>query len=123
MSFRSYLVFASALLAAACGGSTPSQPAAPANPADLVIVNGKVHVADEANTVAQAVAVKGNTILKFGTTDDIKALAGPSTRVIDAKGATVTPGFTDSHALSTEWLVAPRLLRRRRGPRPRVRRP
>ncbi len=97
MSFRSSFVFASALLAAACGGTTPSQPAAPANPADLVIVNGKVHVADEANTVVQAVAVKGNTILKLGTTDEIKALAGPATRVIDAKGATVTPGFTDSH--------------------------
>ena len=45
MSLRSSFVFASALLAAACGGSTPSQPAAPANPPDLVIVNGKVHVA------------------------------------------------------------------------------
>lgn len=97
MSLRASFVFASALLAAACGGSTPSQPAAPANPPDLVIVNGKVHVADEANTVVQAVAVKGNTILKLGTTDEIKALAGPTTRVIDAKGATVTPGFTDSH--------------------------
>lgn len=97
MSCRSSLVFASALLAAACGGAAPSQPAAPANPADLVIVNGKVHVADEANTVVQAVAVKGNTILKLGTTDEIKALAGAATRVIDAKGATVTPGFTDSH--------------------------
>lgn len=97
MSLRTSFVLASALVAAACGGSTQSQPAAPANAADLVVINGKVHVADEANTVVQAVAVKGNTILKLGTTDEIKALAGPSTRVIDAKGATVTPGFTDSH--------------------------
>jgi predicted amidohydrolase YtcJ len=91
------VVFASALLMLACGGCAPSAPPFPANPADLVIVNGKVHVADEAKSVVQAVAVKGNTILKLGTTDEIKTLAGPSTRVIDANGATVTPGFTDSH--------------------------
>jgi hypothetical protein len=68
-----------------------------ADAADLVILNGNVHVADEAHTIAQAVAVKGTTILKVGTTDEIKALAGPATRIIDAKGATVAPGFNDTH--------------------------
>jgi predicted amidohydrolase YtcJ len=52
---------------------------------------------DDATTVAQAVAVSGNTILKVGTDDEIKALAGPSTRMIDARGGTVAPGFNDSH--------------------------
>jgi len=97
MAVRSSFVLVAALLAAACGGEAPSQPAAPANAPDLVILNGTVHVADEAHTVVEAVAVKGNTILQIGTTDAIKALAGPSTRVIDAKGATVTPGFNDAH--------------------------
>ena len=88
-----------AFLVAACGGtpSQPAQPVQPANVADLIILNGKVHVADEKNTVAQAVAVKGNTILRVGTTNEIKALAGPSTRVIDARGGTVAPGFNDAH--------------------------
>lgn len=97
MAVRSSFVLFVALLAAACGGAAPSQPVAPANAPDLVILNGRVHVADEAHTVVEAVAVKGNTILQIGTTDAIKALAGPSTRVIDAKGATVTPGFNDAH--------------------------
>jgi len=99
MTVRAPLIVLIALLAAACGRSAPSQPAEPppANAADLVIVNGKVHVADEKNTVAQAVAVKGNTILRVGTDDEIRALASPTTRVIDARGGTVAPGFNDAH--------------------------
>ncbi len=95
---RLSLVASSALLLAACGGSAPP-PAAPptAETADLVVINGRVHVADEAATIAEAVAVKGSTIMKVGTTAEVQALAGPATQVIDARGATVAPGFNDSH--------------------------
>jgi predicted amidohydrolase YtcJ len=96
MSVRRTLAVLLALATVACGGSSPA-PAPNADAADLVILNGNVHVADEAHTIAQAVAVKGNTVLKVGTTDEIKALTGPATRIIDAKGATVTPGFNDAH--------------------------
>lgn len=89
------IAFPLSVLLAACGGPPPST--APADPADLIVVNGKVHVGDEANTKAEAVAVNGSTILKTGTNDEIRALAGPATRVIDAKGATVAPGFNDAH--------------------------
>jgi predicted amidohydrolase YtcJ len=95
MIIRRWAVVGVVLVGVACGtGSTPSSPA---TPADLVIVNGKVHLSDEAHTVVEAVAVRGNTILRTGTTDEIKALAGPATRVIDAHGATVAPGFNDAH--------------------------
>lgn len=97
MNVRPSLALSCVLLAAACGGSAPTQPAAPVDAADLVIVNGNVLTMDDARPVAQAVAVKGNTVQKVGTTDEIRALAGPSTRVIDAGGSTVTPGFNDSH--------------------------
>ncbi len=93
MTVRALLVVSSALLLAACGGNAP----APGAAADLVILNGKVHVADEANTVAEAVAVQGTTILKVGTSAEIKVLVGPATRIIDAQGATVAPGFNDAH--------------------------
>ena len=92
MTVRASLLVSSALLLTACGGSAPAT-----DPADLVILNGKVHVVDEANTIAEAVAVKGTTILKVGTTSEIKALVGPATRIIDAQGATVAPGFNDAH--------------------------
>ena len=87
------VVILTALVCAACGGDRPPDGAA----ADLAIVNGKVHTSDEANRVAQAVAIRGNTILKVGTNDEIKSVTGPGTRVIDAHGATVAPGFNDSH--------------------------
>jgi predicted amidohydrolase YtcJ len=96
MNARIILALVSAVSLAACSGSeAPSD--ASARQADIAIVNGKVHTVDDANTIAQAVAIGGNTILKVGTNDEIKSVAGPSTRVIDAHGATVAPGFNDSH--------------------------
>jgi predicted amidohydrolase YtcJ len=102
-SFRGWLGVALAVvLLAACQpqpGQAPdgTSPDAAAQAADLLIVNGRVFSADDANTVAQAVAVKGNTILRVGTDAELAALRGPGTRVIDAHGATVAPGFNDSH--------------------------
>lgn len=98
MSCRASLVVIAAVVVSACGTSPPgSATPNPSEVADLVIVNGKVHVSDDAHTVVQAVAVKGGTIMRTGTTDAIKTLAGPATRVIDAGGATVAPGFNDAH--------------------------
>lgn len=89
---------AAAWLAFGAGCTAPGQPAASGpDVADLLIVNGRVFTADEAGTEAQAVAVAGNTILRVGADRDLAALRGPATRVIDARGATVAPGFNDSH--------------------------
>jgi predicted amidohydrolase YtcJ len=65
--------------------------------ADLVLVNGIVHTMDPASSTAEAVAVRSGRILRVGKSADIKALAGPDTRVLDLGGAAVFPGFTDSH--------------------------
>ena len=46
---------------------------------------------------AGAVAVLGNRIAAIGSTPEIRALAGPGTRVIDAGGKLVLPGFNDAH--------------------------
>lgn len=78
---------------AACDGT----PQADRQVADLMIVNGRVFTADEQGTVAQAVAVAGNKVVRVGTDQELAALRGPQTRIIDAHGATVTPGFNDSH--------------------------
>ena len=62
---------------------------------DFVFYNGQVLTADKDVdfTVAEAVAVRGNRIFKVGTSEQIRRLAGPATRVIDLKGRSVTPGF------------------------------
>jgi hypothetical protein len=64
---------------------------------DLVIVNAAVHTMDEVRPTAGAVAIVGNRIAAIGSTAEIRALAGPRTRVIDAGGRLVLPGFNDAH--------------------------
>ncbi|MDP3716587.1 MAG: amidohydrolase [Acidobacteriota bacterium] len=86
-----------ALLAFATASCRAAPSPAGGEVADLMIVNGRVFTADEQGTMAQAVAVAGNKILRVGTDQDLAALRGPGTRVIDAHGASVTPGFNDSH--------------------------
>jgi predicted amidohydrolase YtcJ len=77
---------------------TASAPASASSLApDLVIINAAVHTMDEAHPTAGAVAVSGNRIAAVGSTDEIRALAGPGTRVIDAAGKLVLPGFNDAH--------------------------
>jgi len=66
-------------------------------PADLVLLNGRVHTQDAGRRVVQAVAVRGNIISATGTTAEIQANVGPETRVIDLAGRVVLPGFIDAH--------------------------
>src|SRR5262249_17142969 len=71
--------------------------AADAPKADLVLLNGKVWTVNRKQPEAEAIAVWRDRILAVGTSDDVKKLAGPKTRVIDLKGRRVVPGFYDSH--------------------------
>jgi predicted amidohydrolase YtcJ len=81
-----------AALSIACGAPRP-----PEMPADLILTNGAVVTEDPRHPEAQAVAVRGGSILAVGTSGEIAALAGPATRRIDLRGALVVPGLTDSH--------------------------
>jgi hypothetical protein len=64
---------------------------------DLVILNASIHTMDQAHPTADALAVLGERIAAVGSTSDMRALAGPRTRVIDAGGKLVLPGFNDAH--------------------------
>jgi predicted amidohydrolase YtcJ len=64
-------------------------------PVDLIIVNGKVYPGGGAQ-MQEAVAVRGNQILRVGSNRDVKRLRRPQTMVIDAHGATVLPGLNDT---------------------------
>jgi len=64
---------------------------------DLIIVNAGIHTMDESHPTSSAVAVLGNRIAATGSTDTIRALTGPKTRIIDASGKVIFPGFNDAH--------------------------
>jgi predicted amidohydrolase YtcJ len=65
--------------------------------ADLVVVNARVHTSDAAAPAAEALAVKDGRFLAVGRSADIRNLATARTRVIDAAGMFVAPGFIDCH--------------------------
>ena len=65
--------------------------------ADVVLINGKILTLDDADTIAQAIAIKDGKIIGVGSNDAIKKFVGRKTQVIDLKGLTATPGLIDSH--------------------------
>ncbi len=66
--------------------------------ADLVIINGKVFTNDKETLLAEAVAMKGEKIIAVGSVSEIsKTIEEGTTRVIDAGGKLVIPGFNDAH--------------------------
>jgi predicted amidohydrolase YtcJ len=81
------------LLSGERGQNTP----APAEPADLILVNGDIYTGDSAHPRVKAVAIRGEAILAVGTDEEIQKLAGPKTRVVDLHGAFAMPGFNDAH--------------------------
>src|SRR5690242_2614891 len=66
-------------------------------PADVVLLHGRIHTEDARRSVAQAIALRGNTIAAVGSDEAITALVGPGTRLIDLHGRTVLPGIIDAH--------------------------
>ena len=81
------------LLALVVGIAVPASAQAP----DTILINGKIITLDSRSTVAMGLAVTDGRITATGSTDDVRKLAGPSTRVIDLRGRTVIPGLIDSH--------------------------
>ncbi len=65
--------------------------------ADLVVVNARVRTMDAKQPAAEAVAVYGNRIVAVGSNAEVRKLAGARTRILDAGGRLVLPGFNDSH--------------------------
>ena len=62
-----------------------------------IFVNGKILTVDDSFSQVEALAVTGNKISALGTTENMRALAGAETRVIDLGGKTLIPGLIDNH--------------------------
>ena len=71
--------------------------------ADTLFVNGNIVSMDDVSTstevgsVYQAIAVKDTRIMKLGNDQEVRALAGPDTRIHDLKGRTLIPGIIEPH--------------------------
>jgi predicted amidohydrolase YtcJ len=63
----------------------------------LIIFDATVHTMDAGKPTAEAVAIYGKRLVAVGSNKEIRAMAGAGTRVIDARGQLVLPGFNDSH--------------------------
>jgi predicted amidohydrolase YtcJ len=74
-----------------------SVPAQSKPAADLIITNAKIWTVDKSFPTAQAVAVLGDRIVAVSSNADVDAWRGPNTRLIDAKGKLLLPGFNDAH--------------------------
>ncbi len=86
-----------ALFASAAGADQDRNQAVENPPPDIIIVNAAVWTGVKDAADAEAIAITASTITTVGSNDDICALAGPATRVMDAGGRRVIPGITDSH--------------------------
>ncbi|WP_338548142.1 amidohydrolase [Roseovarius phycicola] len=64
---------------------------------DIIIHNGRLMTFDDTQPEAEALAIKDGLITEVGHAAAMLARAGAETKVIDAKGGTVLPGFIDSH--------------------------
>src|SRR5208283_4797118 len=70
--------------------------------ADLIIQNAHVWTVDASHPEAEAVAVLGDRIVAVGSSQQVDAWRGPHTRVVDAAGKRLLPGFDDAHVHFTD---------------------
>ena len=66
--------------------------------ADIAFIRGSVITVDNDNSIAEAVAIKGNKIIYVGSNKGVEDYLGADTNVIDLKGRTLMPGFIDAHS-------------------------
>jgi len=76
-------------------GLTPSDKKS--QPADLVLINGKIVTMDDARPVVEALAIGRGRVLAVDSNQAIKSYIGDSTKTIDLEGKLAIPGFIDSH--------------------------
>src|SRR5579864_6472077 len=87
------VAFISAALLVTCGNIyAQDRPSA-----ETIITNANVWTVDRNHPQAEAVAILNQRIVAVGTSQEMDAWRGPQTRIIDAAGKLLLPGFNDAH--------------------------
>ncbi len=97
-SFSSRLaasLVAGAILLAACADEPA--PGEGVTPADLVLRGGIVATVDPDDSMAEALAIRDGWIVAVGSNEDVDALIGAGTEVIELDGRFAAPGFIEGH--------------------------
>jgi predicted amidohydrolase YtcJ len=93
VTHRSTATIAAVLIAGTAAAAQRLTVSAP----DAIFFNGRIIVVDPPTVVAEAFAVSAGKFVAVGRNQDVRALAGPRTRVEDLRGRAVVPGFIDNH--------------------------
>jgi len=64
---------------------------------ELIVINADIRTADSTKMRANAFAVEAGKFIAVGTNEEISKFAESNTRVLDAEGKSILPGFIDSH--------------------------
>ena len=95
------IVIAGLCIAGCTGDRQPADSNGPsieqAAVADTVYANGRIYTVDERQPWAEAVAIKDGKFIVVGTSDEMAAIIGESTEVIDMQGGFAMPGIGDNH--------------------------
>lgn len=82
-----------------CAGTAPIAGAQGlfVEPADILVIHGRVYTENTKQPWAQAVAIRGAKIVAVGDDTALEKMRGMGTKIINAGGKVVLPGFTDCH--------------------------
>ena len=69
----------------------------PVGEADVLLIHGKILTVDANDSIAEAVAIRGEKIVAVGSEGEVRKHAAKDARVIDLHGRTATPGLIDTH--------------------------
>lgn len=86
-----------AMLQGCTRAATQQQSSEGTAPADLIVRNAKITTLDQTRPDARAIACRAGVVVAVGSDDEVMALRGPGTRVIDAAGRRLIPGLNDTH--------------------------
>jgi predicted amidohydrolase YtcJ len=81
------------VLLSACGGAFRAS----AQSADVIVHHARIYTVNAKQAWAEAVAMQGDKVVAVGTEAEVEKLRGPKTKMIDAGGNLVLPGFVDCH--------------------------